>query len=247
MLPLLVLLGCSRQADSATLNGYLRAGDANFWLVDTTLVAIGGAQTTGAPSGLGSAIRAEGRRAPDGVFEATRITVGPIDPARAAALAAAAVRGRVEALDPATGRWQVAGRAAQLPPGVAAPRGVAVGDRVAIRGHALPDGGILIAEVTGDRPPPTATPPVSAPQQPPPAATATPTPPQVAPAAPTPTPVNDPTPTPKNGPGEDKDDKDAGGGDKGDKDAGGGDKGDKDAGGGDKEDKDDDGGGRPKR
>lgn len=205
VLPLLVLLGCSRQADATTLDGYLRAGDANFWLVDTTLVAIGGAQTTGVPSEIGSAIRAEGRRAPDGIFEATSITVGPSDPSRAAALAPTTVSGRVEALDPATGQWRVAGQAAQLPPGVAAPRGVVVGDRVTIRGYALPAGGILIAEVTGDQPLPTATPPVSAPQQPLPAATATPTP----AAAPAPKqPANKPTPPPKKEDEDDKEDKD---------------------------------------
>jgi hypothetical protein len=137
------------------VTGPLRAGDRAYWLVGTTLVAIGGAAIDGEPSQLGSSVRAEGRRQPDGVFRATRITVGKADPAAtAASLPAGTASGVVEAIDPATGRWRIAGRPVQLAPGVAA-GGIAVGDRATATGFTLPDGVLLAAAIAPERAGPT--------------------------------------------------------------------------------------------
>jgi hypothetical protein len=197
LLSLALLIGCGRGGDGEVVTGQLRAGDLDYWLVDTTLVAIGGAEIVGEPSQIGSTVRAEGRRLPDGVFAATRITVGAADPASSAAsLPAATASGTVEALDPATGRWQVAGRQVQIAPGLAVPGDVAVGDRVTVKGYALPDGPLLAAEIAADRPTPTATP-----TRPAPAPTAAPSPPGVPghSAAPSPQPAEKPTKTKKPG------------------------------------------------
>lgn len=154
-----LLTGCGRAADSEVVTGQLRAGDLNYWLVGTTLVAIGGAEIGGEKSQIGSTVRAEGRRQPDGVLAATRITVGAVNPAAtAASLPAATASGAVEAVDPATGRWQIAGQPVQLAPGVAAPGNIAVGERATAKGYRLPDSVLLAAEIVPDRPTPTTTP-----------------------------------------------------------------------------------------
>ena len=135
LLSLALLASCSRAANGEVVTGQLRAGDLNYWLVGTTLVAIGGAQISGETSQIGSTVRAEGRRQPDGILEATRITVSAADPAATpASLSAATVSGAVEAQDPATGRWQVAGQQVQLAPGLAPPGNIAMGDRVTVKG-----------------------------------------------------------------------------------------------------------------
>jgi hypothetical protein len=158
------LVGCGRAADVEIVTGQLRAGDLDYWLVDTTLIALGGAQISGEKSQIGSTVRAEGKRLPDGVFEATRIMVGKADPsANSASLPAATASGTVEAANSATGRWQIAGRQVQLAPGVVAPGNVAAGDRATAKGYALSDGVLLAAEIVPDRPTLTATPPRPAP------------------------------------------------------------------------------------
>ena len=195
LLPFALLVGCGTPTDSRVLQGYLRSGDSNYWLVDTTLVTIGNAQITGEPSHVGSAVRAEGHRLDDGVFEASRITVGPIDQAHATgSLPAAFAAGTVETINAAAGRWQVAGRQVQLAQGFAAPSGVHVGDRVTVSGYALPDGTLLAASISANGAEATATP----------APTATPAAPSSEPAAPAPKPGEKPQkPKPKEKPGND--------------------------------------------
>jgi hypothetical protein len=217
MLLLFALLpGCGKPVDGRVVEGHLRSGDRNYWLIDTTLVTIGTAQITGEPSRVGSAVRAEGHRLADGVFEATRITVGGVDPAQAAgSLPAATTTGTVEVVDAANNRWQVAGRQVQFPPGLVAPTTVRVGDRVAIAGYTLPDGTLLAANIAANGPEATAT---RAPSMPtatqvpvvvPPAAPAAPS----EPAAPAPKPGDKPTkPKPKEKPGNDGGNGKAGGG-----------------------------------
>jgi len=213
VLALALLVGCGRATDGEVVTGQLRAGDRDYWLVGTTLVAIGGAQIGGEKSQVGSAVRAEGHRQADGIFAATRITVGASDPATSvASLPAAGASGIVEALDPATGRWKIAGRQVQLAPGIAAPGNIVVGDRATAKGYALPDGVLLAAEIAPDQPAQTATPtrPAPTPTRSVPAPTAT----QAAPvapghpAAPTPQPPGKPgkTKEPHNGPGNGHDD-----------------------------------------
>lgn len=192
LLPLaLALAGCGGQAGAAggwTLDGHLVAGDTDVWLVDTTPVAIGGATITGDRPDPGAAIHAEGRRGAGGVLEAERITVGPVEPAALASrLSAAEATGAVEALDARSGRWRVGGRAALVPAGTPGAAGVAVGDRVAVRGYALPDGEILTVSVAPAQPPSTVS-----------VATSTPTPAAVPAASPRPTPTaTSPAPTPR--------------------------------------------------
>ena len=82
-----LLASCGRAANGEVVTGQLRAGDLDYWLVGTTLVAIGGAEISGESSQIGSMVRAEGQRQPDGVFQATRITVSTVDPASTAASA----------------------------------------------------------------------------------------------------------------------------------------------------------------
>lgn len=197
-----LLTGCGRAADGEVVTGQLRAGDLDYWLVDTTLVAIGGAQIDGERSQIGSEVRAEGRRQADGVFAATRITVGAAGSgANAGSLPTATASGAVEARDAATGRWQIAGRQVQMPPGVGAPGGIAVGDRVTAKGYALPDGVLLAAEIAPERAAPTATPTRPAPS---PTATAAP----AQPPAAEPTKTKKPRGNPGNGPGNGDDDAD---------------------------------------
>ena len=157
-----VTLGACGRADAATVvEGQLRSGDLDYWLVGTTLVAIGEAQIGGEPSRIGSRVRAEGRIREDGVFAATKITVGAAEPLPAS-LPAAKVNGAVESLDPATGRGRIAGRTVQFTPGQIVPAGLVVGNRVAIEGYALPDGTLLVAAVASAEATPTATPTVPA-------------------------------------------------------------------------------------
>jgi Domain of unknown function (DUF5666) len=206
VLALALLIGCGRATDGAVVTGQLRAGDRDYWLVGTTLVAIGGAQIGGEKSQIGSAVRAEGHRQPDGVFAATQITVGAADPAMSAAsLPAAAASGIVEAQDPATGRWKIAGRQVQLAPGIAAPGNIAVGDLVTAKGYALPDGVLLAAEIAPDRPTTTTTPTQPAPS---PTATASSPGAPVRSVGPAPKPTEKPAKTkePHNGPGNGHDD-----------------------------------------
>ena len=208
LLSLALLANCGRTENGEVVTGQLRAGDLNYWLVGTTLVAIGGAQISGESSQIGSTVRAEGQRQPDGVFQATKITVSAADPAATpASLPAATVSGAIEAQDPATGRWQIAGQQVQMAPGLAPPGNLATGDRVTVRGYTLPDDVLLAAEIATDRPTPTATPARPAP-------TAIPTPPptdapgrSVAPA-PQPTEAPKKTKRPSNGPGNGNDDDD---------------------------------------
>jgi hypothetical protein len=212
---LFALVGCGRADGATTVEGFLRAGDADFWLVDGTLVAIGGARITGEPSQVGARINARGHLAPDGILEAETITVGKVDPAKAASsLADAEVSGPVEVLDATTGHWQVRGRSILVPDGVAAPRAVAIGTLVTIRGYALPNGDLLAAEISATTQAPTAAPTATTIPGPPPAVvptqapTATPVPaPPV--ASPAPRPVNPPKPTspPKPPKGDDDDGK----------------------------------------
>jgi hypothetical protein len=206
LLAFALLGGCGRAADGEIVTGQLRAGDLDFWLVDTTLVAIGGAQIEGERSQVGSAVRAEGRRLPDGVFAATRITVGTAEAkGTPASLPAATASGAVETADPTTGRWQIGGRQVQLAAGIVAPRNIAVGNQATAKGYALPDGVLLAAEIVPDRPTPTATPTRAAPT-----ATAT----RVSPEAPGQSvspgqkPTVEPTKTkkPRNNPGNGDDD-----------------------------------------
>ncbi|MFN8515130.1 MAG: DUF5666 domain-containing protein [Chloroflexia bacterium] len=201
-----LLTGCGRATDSEVVTGQLRAGDLNYWLVGTTLVAIGGAEIGGEKSQIGSTVRAEGRRQPDGVLAATRIMVSAADPATpVASLPAATASGAVEAIDPATGRWQIAGQPVQLAPGVAAPGNIAVGERATAKGYRLPDGVLLAAEIVSDRPIPTATPTRPAPTptttQPPPAVPG-----QSSGPAPKPTEKPAKTKEPRNKPGNGNDD-----------------------------------------
>jgi hypothetical protein len=212
LMALIALVACGQAGGTATVDGYLRAGDADFWLVDGTLVAIGGAQITGAPSQIGSRIHARGRRTPDGVLEAETITVGEVEPAGAASsLATVEVSGPIEALDTATGRWRVQGHAVIVPDGVAAPRDLAVGAAVTVRGYALPDGDLLAAEIGTARQAPTSAPtatvvppPPAAPAQ---APTATPVP--VRPVAPSANPApKPPKPPPSTKPPKDDGDDD---------------------------------------
>jgi hypothetical protein len=159
-----LLVGCGRGADGEVVTGQLRAGGHDYWLVDTTLVAIGGAQINGERSQIGSTVRVEGRRQADGVFAATRVTVGAVSAgASAASLPTATASGVIVAIDPATGRWQVAGRQVQLAPGVNVPGGIAVGDRATAKGYELPDGVLLAAEIAPERAAPTVSPAGTAP------------------------------------------------------------------------------------
>jgi hypothetical protein len=157
ILALALLAGCGRAAGGEVVTGQLHAAEREYWLVGTTLVAIGGARIDGEPSQVGATVRAAGRRQADGVFAATRITVGEVGAgASAASLPEVTANGVVEAIDAATGRWQIAGRQVQLALGVAAPGGIAVGDRAAARGFALADGVLLAAEVAPERAAPAA-------------------------------------------------------------------------------------------
>ena len=178
LLTLVALVGCGR-ADAATVvEGQLRSGDLDHWLVGTTLVAIGEAQISGEPSRIGSRVRAEGRGREDGVFAATRITVGAAE-SLPASLPAAKVSGAVESIDPTTGRGSIAGQMVQFAPGQWLPANVAAGARVEVEGYTLPDGTLLIATVVAAQTTPTATPAI-------PAATATTPPPPTATIAPPP-------------------------------------------------------------
>lgn len=202
LLAIALLASCGRASGDEIVTGPLRAGDTGYWLVGTTLVAIGGAQIEGEKSQLGSTVRAEGRRQTDGTFAATHITVSAADPsAPAASLPTATASGAVESQDPATGRWQIAGRQVQVAPGLAPTAPVAVGDRVTVKGYTLPDGVLLAAEITTDRPTPTATPtqPAATPTATPPAPAAPDS--SIAPAPPPPTEEPKKTKPPRNGPG----------------------------------------------
>lgn len=173
---LLALAGCGRDPGRFTLEGVLAHGDTDVWLIDTTPVGIGGATIAGdpLPPPIGSRIRAEGRRAPDGGLEAEKIAVSPGDPAAAASsLPPDEAAGAVEAIDDGARRWRVAGREVWLPDGVAAPRGVKVGDQVTVRGFRLPQDRLLASAVTLAGAPPA---PTAAPAAPPPAPTAAPKP-----------------------------------------------------------------------
>lgn len=152
-----LLTGCGRRDDTAVVEGQLRMGDLNYWLVGTTLVAIGGAQVSGEPSQIGSHVRAEGRRRPDGVVAATRIAVGKAEP-MPASLPGASISGAIEALDTTAGRATIAGQAVRFAPGVSLPPNLTVGDRVKVAGATLPDATILASEVARAEAVPTATP-----------------------------------------------------------------------------------------
>lgn len=181
---LLALAGCGGAADRFTVEGVLTLGDTDVWLIDTTPVGIGSATIAGGPlpPPIGSRIRAEGRRAPDGGLEAETIAVSPGDPAAAASsLPADEVAGAVEAIDDGARRWRVAGREVWLPDGVPTPRGVKAGDQVTVRGFRLPENRLLASGVTLAGAPPTAT---AVPAAPPPAPTAAPKPDKPAPAKP---------------------------------------------------------------
>jgi hypothetical protein len=205
---LLALVACGRPGGATTVDGYLRAGDADFWLVDGTLVAIGGARISGDPSQVGSRIHAQGRRTADGVLEAETITVGKAEPVGASpSLAANEVSGPIEALEPSGGRWRVQGKMVVVPAGVALPGGLGNGTQVSVRGYTLPNGDLLASEVTTVARAPASAPTATATQSPP-AAPAQP----VAPAAPSADPApNQPKPAPPakppkdDGDGKDKD------------------------------------------
>ncbi|HET8629167.1 MAG TPA: DUF5666 domain-containing protein [Thermomicrobiales bacterium] len=208
LLPLaLALSSCGERAGAAgwTLDGHLVAGDTDVWLVDATPVAIGAATITGGHPDLGAAIHAEGRRGAGGVLEAARIVVGPVDPAALASrLPAAEASGAVEVLDARAARWRVSGRTALVPPGTPGAAGVAAGDRVTVRGYALPGGEILAASVAPQHAA-TSTPTVTPTPTPTPlrAATATtaPTPrPAATPRPPTPAPTATSAPAPARAP-----------------------------------------------
>jgi hypothetical protein len=214
LVALLALSACGQSEGATSVDGYLRAGDADFWLVDTTLVAIGGARITGEPSQVGSHVHAQGQRTPDGILEAETITVGKAEAAGTTpSLATAEVSGPIEALGPPSGHWRVQGRAVIVPAGVVTPSGLAIGTQANIQGYALPNGDLLAAEIStaGQAPAsaPTATPtsippPPAAPAQ---APTATPVPAQPAP--------NQPKPVPPAKPPKDNGDGDGKGKDKG--------------------------------
>ena len=199
------LAGCGARSDRWEIEGHLVAGDGDIWLVDATPIAIGGATVSGERPDPGAAIKAEGRRTPEGVLAAERITVGPVDrSALASRLPAAEVSGPVEALDPATGLWRVGGRTVRVPEGTSDARGVVIGRQVTIRGYTLPNGELLAATVISAELPPAR-----------PAPTANP----AAPIAPQPAPPRQPTkpePTKEPEKPDDKDkDDDKGGDDKG--------------------------------
>jgi hypothetical protein len=220
LVALLVLSACGRPEGVTTVDGHLRAGDADFWLVDATLVAIGGARITGEPSQVGSRIHAQGRRTPDGILEAETITVGQAEPAGAAAsLATVEVSGPLEAREPASGRWRVQGRAVIVPDGVATPSDLAIGAQVTVQGYTLPNGDLLAAEIGAARQAPTSAPTATATSDPPlpaaPAQAPTMTPVPVQPAVPAPAPSAAPAPNQPKPPPPAKPPKDDGGDGKG--------------------------------
>lgn len=141
------------------LDGHLVAGDTDVWLVDTTPVAIGGARITGERPEVGAKVHVEGRNTTGAVRSAERIVVGPVDAsAMTSRLPAVMVNGQAEPLDPAQGRWRVAGRVVWVPAGTPGRPALAPGATVTVQGYTTPRGEVLAASITVQQSTPTATP-----------------------------------------------------------------------------------------